>query len=61
MQILTEVVGGVILLIIFAYGMREVVRFDERLNQRRKKNDVQRKPPNDDPGVPPGTGDGPAN
>jgi hypothetical protein len=37
MRILTEVVGGVVLLLVFAYGVREIVNF---IGTWEKKNGV---------------------
>lgn len=55
MQILTEIVGGTVILIVFAYGLREVFRFIKTMGV--KNVDVQ--PTDADAAkTDPGAGDG---
>jgi hypothetical protein len=53
MRILTELIGGVVLLLVFFYGVNETIKFFE---QRERQNDnvqpTQRQPdPDDAPGA----------
>jgi hypothetical protein len=51
MRVLTELIGGAVLLLVFLYGARETIRFLSSLEK--KNDDVRDKKPDADP--PPGS------
>jgi hypothetical protein len=55
MRILTELVGGVVLLLIFAYGVRETIKYireraDDDTERLHRPKDAAGEAPTDEPG-----------